>query len=318
MKPIVLLAMEKWVDRNPAYLSPNQYGIVGSLIAKQKALAIRFCYDDWMIENPEEHPDIGFLAMVKGFKPKMIVLTHLLQIGDFNISRSAIAEATRTAPVVMVWLESSPHVIQIADTFADLVVKNIVVDSPDEFRKHSERSDRYEWLPEPRDIRIFHSDLSEVRDVALGFFGTISGRVERCAFIANLLANKMPIAYRGGWGEVGSITPQEHAAFLRRTMIGLNFTDSYSFHHMKGRMAETLLCGAMLLEQHCEASDTILEPFKEYVPFTDPQDLISKAIHYLEHPDERLAIAKAGQEKARQLFDGERFWSRIFEICGIE
>ena len=63
------------------------------------------------------------------------------------------------------------------------------------------------------------------------------------------------------------------------------------------RLYEATGVGALLLTEAAPNLAGIFEPGVEIVTYTDADELVEKARHYLEHDDERAAIAAAGQAR---------------------
>jgi spore maturation protein CgeB len=62
------------------------------------------------------------------------------------------------------------------------------------------------------------------------------------------------------------------------------------------RLFEATATGAFLLTEWCPTLDMIFEDGKHLVTYKTMDEAIEKARYYLDHPDEREAIAKAGME----------------------
>ena len=67
------------------------------------------------------------------------------------------------------------------------------------------------------------------------------------------------------------------------------------------RLFEATGVGALLLTEDAANLSELFEPGVEVVPYRGPDDLVEKVGHYLDHEDQRRAIAQAGQ--ARTLAD---------------
>jgi 2-polyprenyl-3-methyl-5-hydroxy-6-metoxy-1,4-benzoquinol methylase len=63
------------------------------------------------------------------------------------------------------------------------------------------------------------------------------------------------------------------------------------------RIFEATGSGAFLLTERYQNLDQFFEPEVEVATFTTEQELIEKIYYYLEHPEERAAIARRGQER---------------------
>jgi spore maturation protein CgeB len=86
---------------------------------------------------------------------------------------------------------------------------------------------------------------------------------------------------------------------------------SVSGHQLKARVFEVMHSGAMLLE---ERNDQIAAYFTEdldYVAFSNEKEMLEKIQYYLQHDEERLAIARNGYLKVRTNFTGKQFWRMV-------
>jgi hypothetical protein len=63
------------------------------------------------------------------------------------------------------------------------------------------------------------------------------------------------------------------------------------------RLYETTGTGALLLTESAPNLSDLFEPGVEVVAYDSTDDLVDKVRHYLEHEDERAAIARAGHER---------------------
>ena len=77
-------------------------------------------------------------------------------------------------------------------------------------------------------------------------------------------------------------------------------------HANNMRLYEATGVGALLLTEAAPNLSDMFEPGVEIVTYTGADDLIEKARHYLEHEDERAAIARAGQARTLREHTYER------------
>ena len=77
------------------------------------------------------------------------------------------------------------------------------------------------------------------------------------------------------------LTHIEYANILNRSKISINFSKSVHFDQLKGRIWEILLSGSLLLETKNTQTDTLLVDGKEYVSFTNEENMINKIRYYL-------------------------------------
>jgi spore maturation protein CgeB len=103
-------------------------------------------------------------------------------------------------------------------------------------------------------------------------------------------------AHRGeAWGiDMYRVLAQSRIVLNRH----IRFAEGYA-NNM--RLFEATGVGALLVTEAAPNLDELFEPGREVVTYDGPSDLTDKLRHYLDHDDERLAIAAAGQ--ARTLRD---------------
>ena len=101
-----------------------------------------------------------------------------------------------------------------------------------------------------------------------------------------------PGAYHGeAWG-------LEMYEVLAHSRISLNrHIDVAEGHANNMRLFETTGVGALLLTESAPNLTDLFALGEEVVAYDDEDDLVEKIEHYLEHDDERIAIAAAGQRR---------------------
>lgn len=92
---------------------------------------------------------------------------------------------------------------------------------------------------------------------------------------------------------------------------GVDFSGKYKVNM---RNFESMGCGAMLLSDRGIYPDGFVEG-ENYVAYDNFDDLIKKATYYLEHEEERAAIAKKGNEMINKIYSKENQWKTFVEIC---
>ncbi len=107
------------------------------------------------------------------------------------------------------------------------------------------------------------------------------------------------------------LSNEDYARVFQQSKISLALSKD-RVRQLKGRLIEIPLCGAMLLADINPYIDRYFAPFREYVPFRDYEDLIGLCRYYLEHEDERAAIALAGSRKANRFYSAQVFWQSLF------
>lgn len=98
--------------------------------------------------------------------------------------------------------------------------------------------------------------------------------------------------YRGeAWG-------LEMYEILARSKIVINVHERVAGGNANNmRLFEATGAGALLVTDRTANLDRFFAPGREVVAFEDADDLVAKVRHHLEHDDERVAIAAAGQER---------------------
>lgn len=87
---------------------------------------------------------------------------------------------------------------------------------------------------------------------------------------------------------------------------------------IKGRNFEIPGCGGFLLTGKADNLQDYYIDGKEIVIFENTGDLIEKARYYLQHDEEREAIAQAGHERTLRDHTYEKRFNEIFEIMGLD
>jgi len=153
--------------------------------------------------------------------------------------------------------------------------------------------------------------LNGSRDIEVAFFGqTGDYRGVRRKYLNHLLGSGVALYY-SAYSKEQQSTQDEYYEILKKTKIGINFSMSVSGHQLKARVFEVMHSGAMLLE---ERNDQIAAYFTEdldYVAFSNEKEMLEKIQYYLQHDEERLAIARNGYLKVRTNFTGKQFWRMV-------
>lgn len=84
-----------------------------------------------------------------------------------------------------------------------------------------------------------------------------------------------------------------------KIMVNVSLRQDINF-----RVFETLACGAMLITDkiHNNGMEELFVDGKHLVTFETKEELVEKIRYYLEHEDERKAIARSGQDRVNSLF----------------
>ncbi len=157
---------------------------------------------------------------------------------------------------------------------------------------------------------------AERRELAAeaGFIGSFA--TERLEALRLLAAAGVPVRVWGnGWEGVSGSTPNltiESAALVNTgddlryskgiaaTRVNLGFLRKANRDLQTDRSIEIPACGGFLLAEHSDEHARLFEDGREAVFFTSPDDMLAKARYYLDHEDERAAIAAAGRKRCEE------------------
>lgn len=308
----ILFVSEQWSGGRPErglsdanYLRPTLSRGDGEPIAESYVV-----YYDVLGLAAKRPADTEVLSAAETFKPDIVVFYALVGY-QYNIALETWAELRRRGiKIVAIWLESTPDVVAIADTYADVIDLNVFVDSETIHKQHTKRPEKCLGTYHPQDSFAFIPDKEKA--IGVSFIGSLVSRPVRCSYIFTLLASGIAVTKLGGHSE-WLVATETMIKVLRYSRIVLNFGDAGTFKHYKIRLAEATLSGALLMDWENEETLKIFEPYREFVPFSTPDDLLKKVKYYLTHEAERAKIAAAGREKALERLDGREFWRKVFE-----
>ncbi len=109
-------------------------------------------------------------------------------------------------------------------------------------------------------------------------------------------------------------TCDEYLNHFRETAVNINLVNGNTDSGLNMRHFEITAAGGFMLCYHQEEIDAFFKVGKECDTFRTEEELLDKIHHYLTHPDERRAIALAGQKRTL----GEHLYShRLMRIKQI-
>lgn len=199
------------------------------------------------------------------------------------------------------------------------------------------------WLPlvlEPFPHFEPTDDFFLKRDVEIVYIGNAYGnKVNRLARLKRHFGDRLRVHGRWPlWGHMGwvrglvgkpiypyrvsPLSDAERCTLYLRAKIGLDMHLSNTPAETGNmRMYEVPAHGAMLLCDKAALSGhaLIFKPDVEAVFYDDLADAVAKIEHYVAHSAERIAIARAGFERRRRDYDGERVLRGLLDwASGIE
>ncbi len=117
------------------------------------------------------------------------------------------------------------------------------------------------------------------------------------------------------------LTPEEYIKIFSASKINLNLHSSIMHagidpvgDFVNPRVFELASCGAFQMADMRGELPPLMEPGKEIETFTSLGELREKIDHYLDHPEEREAIARAGRER---VLEDHTFERRMEEMLAV-
>jgi glycosyltransferase involved in cell wall biosynthesis len=250
------------------------------------------------------------LSPPQGVRKHMIVSTyHYHSPANPSIALLEAAKA-QGSKIVYMWLDKKtsapkPEYAQVSDI-------NVILDGTDFGLPNS-------WpIFTPKNPAYFNDPGLE-RDLGLTLVGELRRLKQRQDLIAHLEAQRdldLHIIKTSAVDPELMRTVPEYAQLFQRSKISIALTQD-RVKQLKGRIFEIAHCGAMLLCDLNPYISSYFVPGKEFVPFRDFDDLVAKARYYLEHEEERAAIARAGHRKAVTYYNTRVFWESLFRRAGF-
>jgi spore maturation protein CgeB len=157
---------------------------------------------------------------------------------------------------------------------------------------------------------------------AVSFVGTAHSK--RPAWVAALRQRGIDVTCFGyGWPH-GPVSADDIPEIIRSSVISLNFASGAmawnkllpcSTNQVKARTFEVPGAGGFLLTEWAEDLDRYYTPGREIATFRDLDELEDKIRHYLAHPTERDAIARAGHERTRSEHTYDQRLAEVLEFA---
>jgi spore maturation protein CgeB len=155
----------------------------------------------------------------------------------------------------------------------------------------------------------------------VSFVGSVYG--SRAGWIAALRASGVKVSCFGHGTENGVVSAAEIPEIFRTSRISLNFSGagqstggSGDRRQIKARTFEVPGAGGFLLTEAAPGLERYFSISREVATFETPSQLVEKVRYYLDHPDERDAIARAGHTRTMAEHTYERRISEILEKLG--
>ncbi|MFC2059677.1 glycosyltransferase [Chloroflexota bacterium] len=155
------------------------------------------------------------------------------------------------------------------------------------------------------------SNIGEKYDIS--FIGSMRSKPNREQYI-NALKNRNIPVHIFGEGAGRYIPFEGMVGIFGDSKINLNFAGVTGSDRLaiKGRLTEISLAGGFVLTEYAPGTEKCFEIDKEIVCFRNTEELLDKVIYYLDHDEERRAIAQAGWKRATNEYTPFHMISRIF------
>jgi hypothetical protein len=154
------------------------------------------------------------------------------------------------------------------------------------------------------------------RPIAWGYSGNPGGRNSRRKAMMDQM---MHSGMRVRWRNPAPGTHQAYIDFMCSCRIISNFphTGTQKYMHVKGRVVECGMTGAMLLEQAGSPTADWFVPGEDYLEYSTPAQA-KEIVDRLEHCyEETQAIGNNLRAKVLERHSPERFWGRILDRVGL-
>ncbi len=159
-------------------------------------------------------------------------------------------------------------------------------------------------------VNVNWSNIKEKYDVS--FVGSILKPLRK-HYISELRKRNVPVHLFGSaWDRY--VPFEEMIDIFGASKINLNFSRASRGDRMgiKGRVTGVCLAGGFLLTEYVPGIENYFEIDKEIVCFENTDEMIDKITYYLNHDEERRAIAQAGWKRATSEYTPFHMLSGVF------
>lgn len=301
-----VIVTDKWYDNKPACGISNTYFMTCRTLDSIAKYQVVFM--DELYNNTRQDINDKILEYQE---PKLFIVTSGLK-KPYLITKKTIKEIKKIgSKIVFLWLDARDDKSITSETIKNLqeadlhVTLDLEVNIPEAHCIHL-------WTP--IDTSLFVNEYIE-RTIDVCFIGT---RTKERNDLMQILLDNGIMMFRGGGRNQNNLTHEQCNKILNMSKISINFSNSSGIHQLKGRVIESMTCGALLLESENEQIKKWYSPNQDYVAFGSAEDLLAKTRFYLENEKERLEISKNGHEKTISLYNSKNFWRRVYSEIGID
>lgn len=303
--------LDKWCAGNKDFgISEWETNIWKSYESLQIGKISTFHFDEFYYLN-NYNGDETLLNLLKKEKPTIICLVLYKMPGsDHTVPKIETIKSIALdlkIPIISIWGDLEiPEQIRISKSLNKYVQINCATASSAAVKRLSnENKYFYSWVP--KDERIFNNPNFK-RDINVSYVGSLKNN--RLTVINFLQKRGIDVSFGGG-ERTGHLTTDEYAKIFKRSKITISFSRASNSHVINARPFEAMSCGAMLLEQENFETPKLFIPYVDYVPYSSNEDLHNKIVYYLEHDDQREKIANSGNQKIKNYYNTNLFWTQI-------
>jgi glycosyltransferase involved in cell wall biosynthesis len=333
----ILICTLRYVNYNDEGLMKNYHipfqllsNLVDTLNSIKSFNVHTFFFDEHLEQYPGSNFKISLINLLREKKPDLIVFDQLLlgfvspvhsltnKLQKFEIpfyqSFFYYIKKNLKIPLVICWTDLQLGLsIDVAKQLEDYVTLHNVWD----IKRDESFGKNYLFTPSPINSEVYNNLVSADRYIDISFVGSIGSKPDRQKILNSINKLKLNSEIRAGglWsGKDTFLTDNQCADIYRRSKMVINFClNEEGKAQIKGRVFETTLCGALLLEQENNETSQYFTPYIDYIPWKDENDLIEKIKYYLSHDEERKAITLSGSEKANKLYTGKVYWELLLK-----
>lgn len=337
-KPTILICTSRWfrhtIDSRVSLIPyPHISYLVDSLNSTKFGTPETFCFDDLSksLPNIELEFSQSFIKKIKDINPNLILIEswELGFIGnknrstiDLNNLKDYIDFLTKIKnsfkiPIAIYWSD-------IQELDCSMIAKNLedYIDFHNVWDISNENSMKYLYTPAPINSFIYKQGENKKKSFDVSFVGTIEGYPEREQILSSIKKLNFKCNFlTDGIFKNNSfyVTDEQCAEIYNSSKIIINFCNNRQGKpQVKGRVFESILCGALLLEQENNQTSEYFIPYKEYVPWVNYEDLVEKIKYFLSHENERAEIALKGSHKAKESYSSEKYWAKILSRAKLK
>ncbi len=290
-----------------------------------KILCVFGQYQYGNAQRGESTESVSFIPALKalGHEVRLFDSWNKSLYSDFaELNAKFVDECRRYAPEVVLWVALTCEIwLETLDYVRSVIGVRVIHWAPDDswkFRQHSRYIARHvdlcvttypEFLPEYE--RIGAKGIASGWAIPEHWKGTVLPAVI-CKYDVTFVGTAQParksmvlalrhmgveVACFGyGW-PTGPVEPAQIPEIFRQSRISLNFSNSSGTNQVKARIFEVTGAGGFLLTQSAPGIERVFEIGREVVKFDDIEECTQLITRYLDDPEARDLIARAGNDR---------------------